>query len=137
MCGICGIVAKRGGPVDGDLVGRMADTLSHRGPDDSGVYTGGGAGLGHRRLSVIDLSPRACQPMANEDGMLRVVCNGEINNYRELRSDLEKRGHTFRSGSEFNTTTDFMAAVARPAVRRVPVAQPTTLRENRSRTTAR
>jgi asparagine synthase (glutamine-hydrolysing) len=103
MCGICGIVARRGGPVDGDLVGRMADTLSHRGPDDSGVYTGDGVGLGHRRLSVIDLSPRACQPMANEDGRLRIVCNGVTSSAPEAtpRSSCTS---TRRRGAPASTT---------------------------------
>lgn len=98
MCGICGIVDLRAN-VDPDLVARMRDTLRHRGPDDAGLYLSPDrtAGLGHRRLSIIDLSEAGRQPMSNEDGSVWVTFNGEIYNFQELRGDLEKRGHRFRS----------------------------------------
>jgi asparagine synthase (glutamine-hydrolysing) len=75
----------------------MTDSLEHRGPDDRGTCSGPGIGLGHRRLSIIDLSAAGRQPMANEDGSLLIVFNGEIYNFQELREGLEKRGHVFSS----------------------------------------
>ncbi|MGH7322964.1 MAG: asparagine synthase (glutamine-hydrolyzing) [Candidatus Rokuibacteriota bacterium] len=99
MCGIAGQVAW-GGQAEARLVQTMIDALRHRGPDDQGVWADGPAALGSRRLAVIDLSSRARQPMANEDGSLHAVLNGEIYNYRALRADLEGRGHRFRSDSD-------------------------------------
>jgi asparagine synthase (glutamine-hydrolysing) len=100
MCGICGIVSRDGAPVEAAALGRMATALAHRGPDDHGLHVAGGAGLGHRRLAIIDLTPDGHQPMANEDGTVHVVFNGEIYNFLELRPHLEKRGHRFRSRSD-------------------------------------
>lgn len=100
MCGIAGAVAHSGEPVGSALIQSMLAALRHRGPDDSGVFVSGAAGLGHVRLSIIDLSPDARQPMANEAGDMYVVHNGEIYNYRELRPELERRGHRFRSHSD-------------------------------------
>ncbi len=101
MCGICGkIYFDPSRAVDPGLIRRMTDVLGHRGPDDSGIFTAGGAGLGHRRLSIIDLSAAGRQPMENEDGTLRIVFNGEIYNYRELRPGLEARGHRFVSQTD-------------------------------------
>ncbi len=102
MCGICGEVRFDDAPVNQrDLVG-MRDRLVHRGPDSDGVFVspGPGAGLGFRRLRIIDLSPNASQPMANEDGSVQLVFNGEIYNYRELRGRLIANGHVFRSHSD-------------------------------------
>jgi asparagine synthase (glutamine-hydrolysing) len=100
MCGISGIfypdVPK---PVDAARVRAMSDTQLHRGPDGSGVWTAPGVGLGHRRLSIIDLGGGA-QPMRSADGALAVTFNGEIYNYREIRKELETRGHIFRTGSD-------------------------------------
>ncbi len=70
MCGIAGLYNLAGAPVEADLVGAMCDLIRHRGPDDSGIWAGGPVGLGHRRLSIIDLSPRGRNPMANEDGSI-------------------------------------------------------------------
>ncbi len=78
----------------------MTDTLTHRGPDDRGTFEEPGVGLGHRRLSIIDLSPAGRQPMANEDGSLLIVYNGEIYNFKELRKGLEERGHVFISHTD-------------------------------------
>jgi len=100
MCGICGVVRRDGGLADAAALRRMAAALAHRGPDDEGVEVRGSAGLGHRRLSIIDLSPDGHQPMGNEDGSVRIVFNGEIYNFRELRAGLEARGHRFRSRSD-------------------------------------
>lgn len=100
MCGICGKINFHNEPVDETLLKRMASTIAHRGPDDEGVYIKSGVGLGHRRLSIIDLSPLAHQPMSNEDGSLWIVFNGEIYNFLDLKKDLIKRGHIFRSYSD-------------------------------------
>ena len=101
MCGICGIrYADRDRSVDEETLKRMARTLRHRGPDDEGFLLDGHVGLGHQRLSIIDLSQQGRQPMSNEDGNLWIVCNGEIYNYLELRQQLVARGHRFRSHSD-------------------------------------
>jgi asparagine synthase (glutamine-hydrolysing) len=78
----------------------MTDSLTHRGPDDRGTYVDGQMGLGFRRLSILDLSPAGHQPMCNEDGTLWIVFNGEIYNFQELRPQLERRGHSFRSQTD-------------------------------------
>jgi len=100
MCGIAGIfhlpAAK---PVDPARVTAMTDALVHRGPDGSGVWTAPGVGLGHRRLSIIDLAT-GDQPMATPDGRLVTVFNGEIYNFREVRAELEALGHVFRTASD-------------------------------------
>jgi asparagine synthase (glutamine-hydrolysing) len=97
MCGIAGLfhpgLPK---PVDPARVRAMADALAHRGPDGSGVWTAPGVGLGHRRLSIIDVAGSP-QPMASADGAVTVVFNGEIYNFQELRADLAARGHVFRT----------------------------------------
>jgi len=101
MCGICGkIYFDHHRTVDERLLRQMTDVLQHRGPDDSGVFVSGSVGLGHRRLSIIDLSAAGHQPMANEDGALQIVLNGEIYNYKELRPGLEAQGHVFSSQTD-------------------------------------
>jgi asparagine synthase (glutamine-hydrolysing) len=95
MCGICGIH----GPHDEALLARMTDVIAHRGPDDAGIYRDGVVGLGIRRLSIIDLSG-GHQPIANEDGTLWIVYNGEIYNFREIRESLEAKGHRFTTKSD-------------------------------------
>jgi asparagine synthase (glutamine-hydrolysing) len=100
MCGIAGIVEFRGAPVDHSVVRRMTRVLSHRGPDDEGLFVDAGVGLGHRRLAILDLSPAGHQPMASADGALWIVFNGEIYNFRELRRQLQQHGHVFRSQSD-------------------------------------
>jgi asparagine synthase (glutamine-hydrolysing) len=103
MCGICGKINLNNEPIDKALLRKMTSCLSHRGPDDEGLYIKGNVGLGHRRLSVIDLSQFAHQPMSNEDGTIWIVYNGEIYNFPALREDLIKRGHVFRSRSDTET----------------------------------
>ncbi len=93
MCGICGI-ATTGGAVDPARLAAMSETLVHRGPDSEGSFVDGGVGLAARRLAIIDLQT-GDQPIGNEDGRIQVVQNGELYNYRELRHDLERAGHTF------------------------------------------
>ena len=101
MCGICGkLNYNTGNSVEESLLRRMTSVLVHRGPDDEGIYIKGPVGLGHRRLSIIDLSQAGHQPMANEDGSIWVVYNGEIYNFIELRESLEKKGHRFRSRTD-------------------------------------
>jgi len=96
MCGICGIA---GPGADVEAVRRMNGRLVHRGPDSDGEFAADGVALAMRRLSIIDLE-RGDQPIANEDGTVTVVQNGEIYNYRELRRELEGRGHRFRTASD-------------------------------------
>jgi len=98
MCGIAGII-RSDGPADAEVVGRMADRLGHRGPDQRGSWAEGGAALAARRLAVIDPAGSP-QPISNEDGTVRLVSNGEIYNFRDLRRDLESRGHAFRTGGD-------------------------------------
>ncbi|MBI4027282.1 MAG: asparagine synthase (glutamine-hydrolyzing) [Verrucomicrobia bacterium] len=104
MCGIVGILNLRAGvpPVEEELLARMRDRMTHRGPDACGIWLSadGSVGLGHRRLSIIDLSSAAQQPMSNEDGSVWVVFNGEIYNHLRLRSELEQLGHRYRSHSD-------------------------------------
>ncbi|MBF0465647.1 MAG: asparagine synthase (glutamine-hydrolyzing) [Nitrospirae bacterium] len=99
MCGICGVVsfdrACRNETLD-----QMTDILSHRGPDGRGTYTDDYAGLGHRRLSILDLSDAGRQPMCSESGKLWIVFNGEIYNFKQLRSILEAKGYRFKSNSD-------------------------------------
>ncbi len=99
MCGIAGLVRFDGG-VEEEMLRKMGGRIAHRGPDESGVWIGRACGLAHRRLRVIDLSARAAQPMSNEDGRLRLVFNGEIYNFPELRRDLVTAGHAFRSDTD-------------------------------------
>jgi asparagine synthase (glutamine-hydrolysing) len=98
MCGICGVLSWRE-PEAPAHVEAMTTALAHRGPDGQGLHLNGAAALGHRRLSIIDLSDAAAEPMPNEDRTLWLVFNGEIYNFRELRKDLERR-HQFRSRSD-------------------------------------
>ncbi len=101
MCGICGkIYLDPARTVDSRDIRRMTDVLHHRGPDDSGLFCEGRVGLGHRRLSIIDLSDAGHQPMTNEDRSLWLVYNGEIYNYKELRRNLLTRGHRFSSDTD-------------------------------------
>jgi asparagine synthase (glutamine-hydrolysing) len=98
MCGIGGFVDRdRQRPADEALLRRMTDVIAHRGPDGSGTFVSGPVALGHRRLSIIDLSSNGAQPMHNEDGTVTITFNGEIYNYLGLRDELIARGHTFRS----------------------------------------
>ena len=109
MCGIGGLVNTRSDrPVDRAILERMNDALRHRGPDDAGVWVSpdGRVGLAHRRLSIIDLSGRGHQPMTDPGGQLWITFNGEIYNYRDLRGELQARGHSFRSESCLLYTSD-------------------------------
>lgn len=99
MCGIVGIVSTDCGSVDPKSLKRMLHRVAHRGPDEEGVFFGNGIGLGHRRLSIIDLHTGR-QPIGNEDGSVQVVFNGEIYNFLDLRRGLEQRGHRFSTRTD-------------------------------------
>ena len=106
MCGICGIFSYGWQAADnGTMVRRMRDTMEHRGPDGAGVYLSEDrrVALGHRRLSIVDLSPAGAQPMTNEDGAVWVTFNGEIYNHAALAREMEARGHRYRSRSDTET----------------------------------
>jgi len=97
MCGFAGYMDLRSGRVaKKEVLARMAQTIVHRGPDSSGYFLEEQFGLGFRRLSIIDLEG-GNQPMTNEDHSIVLACNGEIYNYRELRTGLEEKGHVFRT----------------------------------------
>lgn len=120
MCGICGEISFKSKDIKAEIVKKMCNVLAHRGPDDEGMVcikgnrcvemskstgwvssnSGFEVALGHRRLSIIDLSEAGHQPMANEDQLIWIVFNGEIYNFLELKEDLEKKGHRFRSKSD-------------------------------------
>ncbi|MFA5179817.1 MAG: asparagine synthase (glutamine-hydrolyzing) [Syntrophales bacterium] len=104
MCGICGKIDLTGSLIEESLLRRMTDVLSHRGPDDSDIYLrhqgNVSCGLGHRRLSIIDLTEAGRQPMTNEDRTLWLVFNGEIYNFAALRAELENKGHRFNSRTD-------------------------------------
>ena len=100
MCGITGLYHLNGQNVEKAVMASMTDALKHRGPDDEALWVDGPVGLGHRRLSIIDLSPRGRNPMSNEDGTIWITFNGEIYNYKDFKSDLLNKGHQFRSKTD-------------------------------------
>src|SRR5512146_3240387 len=100
MCGITGIIDLRERrPIDRAALERMNESQHHRGPDEGGLHVAPGVGLGHRRLSIIDLATGQ-QPLYNEDGSVVVVFNGEIYNFQTLIPELQALGHTFRTRSD-------------------------------------
>jgi asparagine synthase (glutamine-hydrolysing) len=106
VCGICGLAAFEDSFVtDEAIVERMCDTIRHRGPDDHGVkeFPGDRIALGHRRLSIVDLSPAGHNPMPNEDGTVWITYNGEVYNHAALRTELEAKGHVYRSHTDTET----------------------------------
>ena len=119
MCGIAGFVSTGDalGASSVDAVRRMTDRMRLRGPDAEGFWTGGEVVLGHRRLAILDLDPRSNQPMVSSGGNYTLVFNGEIYNFRELRSELEAEGITFRTTSD---TEVLLALYAREGERMLP-----------------
>ena len=106
MCGICGVLSPSDSlAVDEDTVARMCSRLAHRGPDGEGVWSdpAQGVALGHRRLSIVDLSEAGAQPMSNETGTVILTYNGEVYNHAELREELEAKGHVYRSHTDSET----------------------------------
>lgn len=104
MCGINGIAlsSRSQGTIDATVLERMRDVISHRGPDDKGIFIDGRVGLGHRRLSIVDVAA-GHQPMPNEDGSLHITYNGEIYNHADFRPALEAGGHTYRTHCDTET----------------------------------
>jgi asparagine synthase (glutamine-hydrolysing) len=104
MCGINGIAlsSRSRREIDAGVLERMRDVLTHRGPDDAGLFVGGRVGLGHRRLSIVDVAA-GHQPMTNEDGSLQITYNGEIYNHADFRESLEARGHVYRTHCDTET----------------------------------
>lgn len=100
MCGITGVAYHDGRLAEGPTLAAMCAAIAHRGPDDEGVLIDRSVGLGSRRLAIIDLTKAGHQPLTNEDGAIVVTYNGEIFNFRELRSELEEAGHRFRSRTD-------------------------------------
>ncbi len=100
MCGICGVFNLDGEPVSHALIRSMTEAMAHRGPDDDGQFIDVNIALGHRRLSILDLSPAGHQPMLTADGQVALVYNGEIYNFLTLRGELEALGYRFRSRTD-------------------------------------
>jgi asparagine synthase (glutamine-hydrolysing) len=100
MCGIAGLIHLNGEPVSPVILKKMTDAIAHRGPDGEGHWIEGNVGIGHRRLAIIDLSPAGHQPMITGDYRYVLSYNGEIYNYREIRSELETHGYSFRSQAD-------------------------------------
>lgn len=119
MCGICGIIDTAKAPIDKARVTAMARAMAHRGPDDEGIYSAAGVCLGHRRLSIIDLSSAGHQPLSNEDKAIWAVLNGEIYNYKELRGELQKKGHTFHSNSDTEVLVHLYEAQGKECVKSI------------------
>ena len=109
MCGIAGVLHRDGRPASAAIIEKMADLLAHRGPDGEGYFCNGPIALGHRRLSIIDLTEASRQPMASKDGRFVITYNGEIYNFRELRAELSARGHLFKSTGD---TEVLLAAIS-------------------------
>lgn len=109
MCGITGLINIDGAPVSPVILKRMTDAIAHRGPDGEGQWIEGNVGLGHRRLAIIDLSPAGHQPMISSDHRYVLGYNGEVYNYRELRTDLEAEGVWFRSQTDSEVVLNALA----------------------------
>ena len=122
MCGISGFLARDPddlGERHLDVVRRMNDAIAHRGPDAEGLWSHGPCALGHRRLSIIDLSAEGRQPIVNEDGTVAAVVNGEIYNYAALRDELVAKGHTFRSRSDSEVVVHLYEEVGEACIERL------------------
>jgi asparagine synthase (glutamine-hydrolysing) len=100
VCGIAGLLTPPGGTPDPRHLKALADDLAHRGPDDEGIVVDGEVGLVHRRLAIVDLTPAGHQPLANEDGSVHVVYNGQLYGFESLRERLVAQGHAFRSRTD-------------------------------------
>lgn len=118
MCGITGFVHLDGEPASAVLLQRMTDAIAHRGPDGEGHWTESNVALGHRRLSIIDLSPAGHQPMVSSDHRYILSYNGEVFNFRELRAELEAEGYWFRSQTDSEVVLNALAAWGTEAINR-------------------
>src|SRR6187455_2199131 len=119
MCGIAGWISGNGDSPDREVLTRVTRALAHRGPDAEGIVIEGAAGLGHRRLSIIDLSTSANQPMRDASGRYLIVFNGEIYNFNELRHELEAKGHSFTTHSDTEVLLEAIKAWGPAALERV------------------
>jgi asparagine synthase (glutamine-hydrolysing) len=128
MCGICGKVSYGARPINAAMITEMCRSFSYRGPDDSGIFVRNIAasnglqahvGLGHQRLSIIDLSNAGRQPMSNEDATIWITFNGEIYNFREIRDELNKKGHRFQSNTDTEVIIHLYEEEGLNAVQRV------------------
>jgi asparagine synthase (glutamine-hydrolysing) len=118
MCGVAGYLNFDGKPASLPVIQRMSRILAHRGPDGEGHWLDGPLGFGHRRLSIIDLSAAATQPMFSADGRFSITYNGEVYNFRELRNELIARGHQFRSTSDTEVVIEAIAEWGFSAIER-------------------
>ena len=118
MCGIAGLINFDGAPVSPAILQRMTDAVAHRGPDAEGHWIEGNVGLGHRRLAIIDLSPAGHQPMTSADHRYLLSYNGEVYNFRELRTELEARGYWFRSRTDSEVVLNALAEWGVDALKR-------------------
>src|SRR6202034_679217 len=118
MCGIAGMVNSDGERVEAITIRRMCQSIVHRGPDDEGIFAKDGAGLGVRRLRVIDLAG-GHQPVFNEDKTICVVYNGEVYNFQELRLELEGRGHRFHSHTDTEVIVHLYEEMGRDCVQKL------------------
>lgn len=118
MCGVAGVISLRGEAVSPVLLKRMTDAIAHRGPDGEGQWIEGPVGLGHRRLAIIDLSPAGHQPMLASNYRYVLSYNGEIYNFRELRTELEALGYWFRSQTDTEVVLNAFAAWGTDALMR-------------------
>jgi asparagine synthase (glutamine-hydrolysing) len=109
MCGIAGLINLKGDAVSPVILKKMTDAIAHRGPDGEGHWIEGNIGMGHRRLAIIDLSPAGHQPMITTDHRYVLSYNGEIYNYREIRSELEALGYCFRSQTDSEVVINALA----------------------------
>jgi len=110
MCGISGYIPRLGREVDLSGLEHMTGLIAHRGPDDQGIFTDGRLGLGHRRLSILDLSPDGHQPMKDKESDCIIVFNGEVYNYIELREELKTLGYVFRTQTDTEVVMKAYAA---------------------------
>ena len=116
MCGIAGLVNFNGKPVSPVMLKKATDAIAHRGPDGEGQWIDAHVGFGHRRLSIIDLSPAGRQPMVSEDNRYVLTYNGEVYNFRELRAELEAKGVQFRSQTDSEVVLNAMAVWGKDAL---------------------
>ena len=121
MCGVTGLINFDNTPISPAVLKLMTDAIAHRGPDDEGQWIEGNVGIGHRRLSILDLSPAGHQPMASADHRYLLSYNGEVYNFRALRRELEAKGYWFRSKTDSEVVLNSLAEFAlHPVSRHAP-----------------
>ena len=118
MCGIAGLINLSNAPVSPVVLQKMTDAIAHRGPDGEGQWIEGNVGIGHRRLAIIDLSPAGHQPMVSADHRYLLSYNGEVYNFREIRTELEAKGYWFRSKTDSEVVLNALAEWGHKALTR-------------------